>query len=138
MAYLDTSAVIAFLTPEPATAQVTDAINSAADHVLSPWTATELASALGIKVRMGAFTAEQAATVLRAFRVDLRPTCRLAAVQSTDFTDAQGLLERFELGLRAGDALHLAIVRRLGEPLLTLDRRLATAASGLGVEVVRF
>ncbi len=46
------------------------------------------------------------------------------------------LLERFELGLRAGDALHLAIAQRLGTPLVTLDRRLATAAAAVGLEVI--
>jgi hypothetical protein len=42
---------------------------------------------------------------------------------------------RFDLGLRAPDALHLAIARRLDATLVTLDRRLATAARELGVAV---
>lgn len=138
MAYLDTSAVLAFLLPEPATALVTRAIagTASSDRCLSPWTAVEVASALGIKVRMRALTAAEAATVLHAFRLDLRPACRLEVVEPSDFPAAEALLERIELGLRAGDALHLAVARRLGEPLLTLDRRMAAAAHRLGLQLV--
>lgn len=42
-------------------------------------------------------------------------------------------VRRFDLALRVPDALHLAIVRRLGVALVTLDRRLATAAGEFGV-----
>lgn len=41
--------------------------------------------------------------------------------------------------LRAGDALHLALVRRLGRRtsfLLTFDRRMAEAAQRLGIDVL--
>jgi predicted nucleic acid-binding protein len=44
-------------------------------------------------------------------------------------------VRRFDLGLRAPDALHLAITRRLDATLVTLDRRLAAAANQLGVAV---
>ena len=44
-------------------------------------------------------------------------------------------VRRFDLGLRAPDALHLAIARRLDATLVTLDRRMATAARELGVAV---
>ena len=40
---------------------------------------------------------------------------------------------RFDLRLRAPDALHLAIACRLDATLVTLDRRLAEAARELGV-----
>jgi hypothetical protein len=42
-------------------------------------------------------------------------------------------VRRFDLALRVPDALHLAIARRLDVALVTLDRRLATAAGELGV-----
>ncbi len=138
MTYLDTSAVLALLTPEPGTALVVDAVGRATEDPLcvSAWTATEVASALGIKVRTRALSPTQATQVLRAFRSELRPACRMVAIVESDFAAAEALLERFELGLLTGDALHLAIARRLGAPLLTLDRRLAASAEVLGVEVV--
>jgi hypothetical protein len=44
-------------------------------------------------------------------------------------------VRRFDLGLRAPDALHLATARRLDATLITLDRRLATAAQEMGIPV---
>ena len=44
-------------------------------------------------------------------------------------------VRRFDLALRAPDALHLAIARRLDATLVTLDRRLAAAAGELGIAV---
>ena len=41
--------------------------------------------------------------------------------------------DRHELGLRVGDALHLAVCADHGATLCTLDRRLAEAAPALGV-----
>ena len=45
-------------------------------------------------------------------------------------------VRRFDLKLRAPDALHAAICRRLGMRLVTLDRRLAAAARALGIDVL--
>ncbi len=44
-------------------------------------------------------------------------------------------VRRFDLALRAPDALHLAIARRLDATLVTLDRRRAAAAGELGIAV---
>jgi len=40
------------------------------------------------------------------------------------------------LGLRAGDALHLAVCADLGATLCTLDQRLRHAGSALGVKTI--
>jgi predicted nucleic acid-binding protein len=45
------------------------------------------------------------------------------------------LVRRFELRLRAPDARHLAICRRTGDTVVTLDRRLAGAVTERGVAV---
>jgi predicted nucleic acid-binding protein len=51
-----------------------------------------------------------------------------------DFLDAAQHLEEFDLGLRGGDALHLAIAHnRRASSLVTLDNRLARAAGRLGL-----
>jgi uncharacterized protein len=44
-------------------------------------------------------------------------------------------VRRFELRLRAPNALHLATARSLGTSLITLDRRLANPARELGIAV---
>lgn len=46
------------------------------------------------------------------------------------------MLGRFDLNLRAGDALHLAICRHAGATLLTYDRLLLGAASAFGVNAL--
>jgi uncharacterized protein len=52
-------------------------------------------------------------------------------IRSADAQLAYIFARRFELALRAPDALHLAISRRLDAILITLERRLAAAARGL-------
>jgi uncharacterized protein len=56
-------------------------------------------------------------------------------IRSADAQLTYIFARRFELALRAPDALHLAISRRLDATLITLDRRLAAAARGLDIAV---
>jgi hypothetical protein len=56
-------------------------------------------------------------------------------IRAADARLAYIYVRRFALGLRAADALHLAIARRLEADLITLDRCLATAARELGIAV---
>jgi predicted nucleic acid-binding protein len=75
----------------------------------------------------GALTDERAATALD----------RLAAMPVERVPDRVLLHEAWSLrrNLSAADGLYVALARRLGCPLVTLDRRLA-AAPGLGITVV--
>jgi uncharacterized protein len=56
-------------------------------------------------------------------------------IQASDTRLAYIYVRRFDLRLRAPDALHVAVARRLDAVLVTLDRRMATAAIDLGVTV---
>ena len=136
MPYLDTSAVIPLLMPEPSSASLEGWIHQERDVQISGWTCVETASALGIKVRTKALSTAQAQAALDLLRTTLVPSFAMVPVDDGDIGRAGRLLERFDLGLRAGDALHLAIAQRLGTPLVTLDRRLATAAAAVGLEVI--
>lgn len=49
---------------------------------------------------------------------------------------AQILLSRFDLNLRAGDALHLAIAQSHQLPLVTYDKHLLNSASIIGVATI--
>ena len=55
------------------------------------------------------------------------------AKSTADF-QATRLADQYALGLRAGDALHLAVCAGQGAVLSTLDRRLDEAAAALGVK----
>ena len=103
--------------------------------MVSEFAAAEVASALSRLTRMGALERDVADGHLgdfdawrAAFTIDLD-------IQSSDIRLAHIFVRRFDLGLRAPDALHLAICRRAGHKLLTLDRHLAAAAKALGVRV---
>jgi predicted nucleic acid-binding protein len=54
-------------------------------------------------------------------------------VTSAHFRTAGRLADQYEFGLRAGDALHLAITMDHGAELCTLDRRLAAAGPPLDI-----
>jgi predicted nucleic acid-binding protein len=103
---------------------------------VSEWTRTELVSAISGKVRVRVLTADAARETLAIAAAELASAFQQVTVEGDDFSAANALLERFELGLRAGDALHLAMAQRLREPLVTIDRRLAAAAEAVGVAVV--
>lgn len=68
---------------------------------------------------------------------DAKAHLALEAPHASDFERAAKMLERHDSGLRAGDALHLAICARLGAVLCTDDIRMADAASAIGLRVER-
>ncbi len=55
-------------------------------------------------------------------------------VSGAQFRTAARFADQHALGLRAGDALHLAICADHGATLCTLDRRLSETGSALGVK----
>jgi predicted nucleic acid-binding protein len=56
--------------------------------------------------------------------------------QTVDFRPAADMLGSASTALRAGDALHLAIVRRLNGAVTTLDRTVAEAAKTFGITAI--
>jgi hypothetical protein len=52
------------------------------------------------------------------------------------FRTAARFADQYSLGLRAGDALHLAICADHGATLCTLDQRLSDPGSALGVKMM--
>jgi uncharacterized protein len=135
-AYLDTSVLLPTLITEPATEAVYDYLGACEQELLiSDFAAAEVASALSRLIRMAMLTATDASARLAdfdAWRAAMSMPVDLAA---SDARLAYMYVRRFDLGLRAPDALHLAIARRLDATLITLDRRLAAAAREMGVAV---
>jgi uncharacterized protein len=135
--YLDPSVVLPTLVKEPASATV-DAFMSTVEQELlvSDFAAAEVASALSRLVRMGRLQANDGAACLTDFDVWRAAMTTVAEIHASDVRVAGVYVRRFDLGLRAPDALHLAIARRLDATLVTLDRRLASAAREMGIVVV--
>jgi hypothetical protein len=57
-------------------------------------------------------------------------------VSRAQFRTAARFADQHALGLRAGDALHLAICADRGATLCTLDQRLSEAGSALGAKAM--
>lgn len=135
--YIDTSAIVATLVVEPHTPRAIAWLHSQAPGIacISDWTHTEVASALSLKLRTGELTPEQRATVRIAWEQLHTASLPTLAVTTAHFEAAGRFVGQHELGLRAGDALHLAIAHVGGMSLVTLDKRMADAALQLGVPV---
>ena len=103
------------------------------DLVISDWVVTEFSAALSIKLRTGAIMEVKRAEALAEFRRLVNRSFTVLPVERSQFGVAARLADQFMLGLRAADALHLAIAHDHGATLCTLDRRLAEAAGPLGV-----
>jgi uncharacterized protein len=134
--YLDASVVLPLLVSEPSSGLIDHFLASAQGEIfVADFAAAEVASVISRLVRTGALSASVGEIRLANFdawrasgtsNVDLQPSdARLASV----------IVRRFELMLRAPDALHVATCHRAGLTLVTLDRRLAVAAEQFGVQV---
>jgi len=132
--YLDASVLLPVLVQEPATAAVEAYLTrSGPELLISDFAAAEVASALSRLVRMRLLDAEDATARLGDFEIWRAATTSTIDIQPADARLAYAFVRRFDLRLRAPDALHIAIARRLDIALVTLDRRLADAAAELGV-----
>lgn len=139
MVYVDTSVLVAAHTREPHTtlAQTWLAEQSGGDLIVTTWALVECDSALAIKRRRGELDeADQmaAGADIDAFASRFAP---LFAVQEPDYPRARELCRQAASGLRAGDALHLAVALRLDVAhFATLDQVLADNAVKHGMRLV--
>lgn len=135
MLYVDTCVLLAALTPEDHSDSAAAFLEQAtAPLAISPWSATELHSALGHKVRTRALSPSQAEAVLKGFEHSLFPGFLMLEVQPQDFRNSDACLRGWTTALRASDALHLAIAAGRGATLCSLDAPFVRAARQLGLE----
>jgi uncharacterized protein len=136
--YLETSFVVAAITNEPMTLSVRAWLgqNQGADLLISEWVRTEVSSALSIKLRTGQLGEPHRAQALSEFNQFCRENFITVPVTADHFRTAARFADQHGLGLRAGDALHLAIAREQGATISTLDRRIVEAGPVLAIPTV--
>lgn len=136
--YVDTSLIVAACTSEMRSnfAQKWLQSQDAGVLLMSEWTRTEFAAAISMKVRSGQLPAAERADAFAAFRLLVKDSFHIAPVSTSDFINGGRLAEQSNLGLRAGDALHLAICHAHGASLATFDKDQHEASLALGIPAV--
>lgn len=135
--YLDASVILPTLIEEAASALVDRFIEQLDDDlIISEFAAAEVASALSRLVRTGFLDGEDANRRLSDFDAWRAAAARDLDLQASDVRLANVFVRRFDLMLRTPDALHAAACRREDHLLVTLDKRLASAALELGVRTL--
>ena len=134
--YFDTSAIVPAFVREPATERVQALMASREGEglAISPWVQTEFSSALALKVGIGEIDADVFVAALGEWGIFIE-SVNVLPVGEAAFREAALICQRHESGLRAGDALHLAVAAANDCTLATLDERMAAAAEQLGVAV---
>ncbi len=129
--YLDTSLLVAALVHEAGTASALGFLQAHAEQswLISPWVATELASALALQVRRSAITPEESQEAWQRFGVLRDRRLHTLPLTAEDFEVAARFCLAQAPPLRAGDALHLALCQRLNLQLASFDRGLCKAAA---------
>jgi hypothetical protein len=132
--YLDASVVVALFTDD-VFADMDAARVSRANHpiVVSDFGVAEFASGLGLRVRRAALSPASARRACDLLDHRLSASCDVVSLAPQDIALATAWLRRFDLTLRAPDAIHLAIAARLAAPVATFDAGMEVAARTLGV-----
>ena len=136
-AYLDASMIVPAFLKEPNSALANTWLRTTANTLLvSDLASSEVSSAISIALRTDRIDQAEADEILDAYDFWRASLTQPADVENDDVRIAETFVRRFELNLRAPDAIHAAMAYRLGATLITLDRRLLRAASALGVEAI--
>lgn len=138
MLYFDTSFVVPLLRPERNSIEVSAFFSELKSETpaISQWTRVEVFSALAREVRVSALSVEDANEAIVQFDDMVRRAFTMLLADQPDFETAAHYVGRFETGLRAGDALHLAIAaNRSASAIYTLDKGLVSAGKILGLPV---
>jgi predicted nucleic acid-binding protein len=135
MIYCDTSVIVSALTNEVGTTIAQEWLRRQAPKTLafSGWVETELASALAMKQRRSIMNDSERNAADQQWRKLSAPWRRMPIAEQ-HFAEAARLTV---VGLRAGDALHLAIAVSERLELATGDDVLASVAERVGVLVHR-
>ena len=138
MLYFDTSFLVPLFIREPTTSEIRRFVDElpAGAVSTSEWTRIEFTSLLARDVRMDVLAGEAALRVDARFGSVIARAFDVIVPVRDDFLLARQYLQRHETGLRAGDALHLAIAfHNRATAIFSLDNGMLKAGSLLGLPV---
>ncbi len=136
MLYFDTSFLAPLILPEATSEKIAKFIGELPLEKLtvSHWTRVEFSSLLAREVRMGGLEAPAALRVDDQFEEMINQSFVVLLPNAEDFNLAREFLKSHDTGLRAGDALHLAIAKNHGaEAIYSLDKTMIKAGKSLGL-----
>jgi predicted nucleic acid-binding protein len=136
--YFDTSFLAPLILPEPTSDKIAAFVRRlpAEEFTVSHWTRVEFSSLIAREVRMGGLDVRAAARADARFEGMLDESFFILLPNADDFALAKQYLGRFETGLRAGDALHLAVAsNHRAAVIYSLDKTLLKAGKILDLRV---
>jgi predicted nucleic acid-binding protein len=135
--YLDTSVLLSAYLPDVHSSKVLSFLSKHKGFALSMWNDLEFRGALGLHVRQGLITQQQAERVLARYQRDRqRNVYMLVELSSQHFQAALDSFLSFASPLKSADALHVGVSRVEKLKLVTLDEKQAKVARQVKVKVV--
>jgi predicted nucleic acid-binding protein len=137
MLYLDTSVLLPLFVADAFTDRADRLIRSRQPVIIgvTDFAIAEAASALSSQVRAGQRPKADVELVFAEMDHWLAEKAESIDVESSDIVMATRLMRSLDLPLRTGDAIHLAVARRLDAVLATFDQRMAESAVHIGLEI---
>lgn len=133
--YFDTSAVVAYYVPELLSDRVQTLYQTERERAISDLVEVEVLSALSLRVRIGGLERTDAERIARLFVRHIEGGLYTRQhLDASHFRLARDFIARFDLPLKAPDALHLAFCAAEGLRILTADEQLARNAQALAID----
>ena len=137
MAYIDTSALVAYYCPELMSEAIERRLLSITRPSISYLTDVEIASAISRKIHDEELTPSDGNRILNLYQSHINQHLfSWLPLDLSHFQMAKSWIAQFSTALRTLDALHLAVAQTNALPVLSLDRQLLEAAEYFGIERV--
>lgn len=135
--YIDASAIVAVVGSESRSDAIDAFIQTVgAAAVVSDFALVESAAALARNGRIGRWTISEIARVYSDLDAWTSSIAERIDIVPDDIADATDFVRRSGLSLRAPDAIHIAVARRLDATLLSLDGGMIRAAQILDIACI--
>ena len=135
--YIDASAIVAAVIGQRNSGLVDPLVRDPGQLMtVSDFAMAESSGALAALGRGESWSAVQVAAMFEELDAWATLLTEPVEIASSDIADANLLIRRPGIALRAPDAIHIAAAHRLGATLLTLDKGMARAAAALGVPYI--